>query len=67
MLRVLPPSNKNLATLFVARQVRTWVVKRATSPRFAAKSQNKLHVLVARFTVALQVSVGSAFYRVLDH
>ena len=31
MLRVLPPTKKNLATLFVARQVRTWVEKRATS------------------------------------
>ena len=31
MLRVLPPTKTNLATLFIARQVRTWVVKRATS------------------------------------
>ena len=31
MLCVLPPTKTNLATWFVARQVRTWVVKRATS------------------------------------
>ena len=34
MLRVLPPTKKNLATLFVlfaARQVQPWVVKRTTS------------------------------------
>ena len=31
MLCVLPPTKTNLATLFVARQVRTWVVKRTTS------------------------------------
>ena len=30
-LRVLPLKKTNLATLFAARQVRTWLVKRATS------------------------------------
>ena len=31
MLLVLPPTKTNLATTFLARQGRTWVVKRATS------------------------------------
>ena len=46
MFRVLLPTEKNLATLLVARQVGTWVVKRATSllTRFAAMLQNRLHV-----------------------
>ena len=39
-------------TWFVARQVWTWVLKRATflSTRLAAMLQNKLHVFVACFT-----------------
>ena len=41
-------------TWFVARQVGTWEVKRATSfsTCFAAMLQNKLHVFVSRFTVS---------------
>ena len=49
---VLQPTKNNLATLFVARQVRTWVVRRATSPfeSFSSKTlQNKLHVLCCPF------------------
>ena len=40
--------------LFVARQIRTWVVKHATcfSTRSVAILRNKLHVFVTRFTVA---------------
>ena len=57
MLRVLPiTKEKNLATWFVARQVRTWVVKHATAllTRFAAMGQDRFYVSVARFTVALK-------------
>ena len=55
MLCVLPPTKTNLATLFVARQVRTWLnaQHRYWTP-FAAILQNKLHIFVARFTVALK-------------
>ena len=46
MLRVLPPTKKTLATLFVARQIKTWVenAQQRYSTRFAVMLQNKLHV-----------------------
>ena len=57
------PSKTNLATFFVGRQVRSWVVKRTTSPfnSFATMLQNKLRgfyfilffFLFARFTLTL--------------
>ena len=46
-------------SLFVAKQIWTWVVKRATYHRFSTRSaamlQGRLHVFVARFAVALLV------------
>ena len=43
--RFTTQETKNLATLFVAKQVGTWVITRAISllTRFAAMLQNRLH------------------------
>ena len=63
MLLVLPPTKTNLATLFLARQGRTWVVKRATSVLswFAAMLQNKLHVFCCPFYCSFSLVLYSFF------
>ena len=63
VLLVLPPTKTNLASLFLARQGRTWVVKRATSPfnLVAAMLQNKLHVVCCPFYCSVSLVLYSFF------
>ena len=55
---------KILATLFVARQVRTWAVKRATSlfNSFCNNVRNQLHVFVARLCINRSTSVSPGLH-----
>ena len=63
-LRLLTPAKKIRATLFVARQVRTWAVKRATSlfNSFCNNVRNQLHIFVARLCINRSTSVSPGLH-----
>ena len=63
MLLVLPPTKTNLTTLFLAKQGRTWVVKRATSLLNLVCSN--VAKQVARFLLPVLLQLQSCFVQFL--
>lgn len=65
--QVLPPTKTNLATLFFARQVRTWVVKHATSLFNSFRSKATKQVAgfsFARLTVPIASQTENVIYAI---